>query len=243
MVDHDKSMYEKHPSLYRYTSSERYDNPKEDFKTIARELAKLYANDTGVSLVDIGTANGELLYHLRQCFPGWDLRGYDQVSAFVDTANAFDGLNGIPVEVGDLFELSGQYDVVTACCLLSLFRDIEEPLEQLLSLCRPGGHVLATGLFNPYDIDVRVEYCDNSKAEMAGKWQTDANRFSQKRIRNFLEGKASDVKFHTCEYAIQLQRDENNPIHVWTEDSGGTSPWLINGAWQIANQTLMVISL
>ena len=236
-------MYEQHSRLYRYTSSERYENPKEDFKTIAAELSKLYSESDEVSLVDVGTANGELLYYLNKCFPDWALRGYDRTPAFVETARAFEGLKGIPIEVADLFELKGQYDVVTACCLLSLFQEFEAPLESLLSLCRPGGHVLATGLFNPYDIDVRVEYCDNSKPEMAGEWQTDANRFSQRRIREFLAGRASKVEFHACQYNIQISHDADNPIHVWTEDSGGDSPWLINGAWQIANQTLMVITL
>ena len=242
MANDDKSMYQKHPSLYRYTSSERYENPKEDFKTIARQLEKLCPMQD-VSLVDIGTANGELLYYLRKCFPDWQLCGYDQTAAFVETANAFSGLDGISIDVGDLFQLSGQYDVVTACCLLSLFQDFEAPLDRLLSLCRPGGYVLATGLFNIHDVDVRVEYCDNSKPETMGQWQTDANRFSQRRIRDYLKDKVSQVEFQACKYDIQIEHDEENPIHVWTENASGDSPWLINGAWQIANQTLMVIKL
>lgn len=241
MAEKKKSMYQQHPKLYRYTSNERYENPKEDFKTVANRLASLYQEDEKVELVDIGTANGELLYYLRKRFPGWHLQGFDQAAEFVATARSFNGLDGIVIEEGDLFELEGQYDVVIACCLLSLFQDFEAPLEKLIDLCRPGGHVLATGLFNPYDIDVRVEYCDNSRAETAGRWQTDANRFSQRRIRNYLDTRVTAVEFEPCEYDIELEYDDKNPIHVWTEASPGKSPWLVNGAWQIANQTLMII--
>ena len=185
MSKDDVSMYQRHPELYRYTSTERYENPKEDFKTIGNKLSALLDTNEALELADIGTGNGELLYYLHKRFPLWQLNGFDQTEEFVATAKAFPGLADVNIQQADLYDLEGQYDVVIACCFLPLFREFEKPVNKLIELCRPQGYILATGLFNPYDIDVRVEYCDNSKEQSRGQWQTDSNRYSGQLVRAF----------------------------------------------------------
>lgn len=241
MSDKDPSMYQSHPELYRYTSSDRYENPKEDFKTLASKLAEHVDTAKPLTLADIGTGNGEFLYYLKKEFPGFQLHGFDQTEEFIATARSFPGLQGVHLECSDLYDIEGNFDIVTAVCFLSLFREFESPIRKLLDLCRPGGYVFATGLFNPYDIEVRVEYCDNSRPETAGKWQTDFNRHSQVRMREFLAGETSSIEFYQCEYDLDLKHDPANPVHVWTRAQAEGSPILINGAWQIANQTLVVL--
>ena len=241
MKKNNGSMYQRHPELYRYTSSERYENPKEDFKTIGNKMASLLDESLVTKVVHVGTGNGEILYYLHKRFPHWQLNGYDQTAEFVATAKAFPGLSDVNIQQSDLYDIEGQYGVVTACCFLSLFREFEKPVTKLIELCRPGGFIMATGLFNPYDIDVRVEYCDNSKPESRGIWQTDSNRHSQRRVSEYLKDSVKSIEFEECHYDLSLAYDENNPMHVWTENNKDKSPWLINGAWQIANQTLMVI--
>lgn len=222
-----------------YLSQDRYSNPKEDFKTIGNKLAEIYAADSEIDVLDIGCANGELLYYLRQQFPRWSLTGYDRNQEFLETGKNFPGLKDVNLLQADYQEIEGSYDLVLATCFLPLFPKFETPLEKLLSLCHKGGYLLATGLFNPYDIDVRVQYLDHTALD--NEWITDSSRYSQRRIREWLGTDVESVEFVDCAYDLDMQPNPENPARVWTfRDAEGNSI-LINGAWQIANQTLMII--
>lgn len=234
------SSYQRHPELSRYTGRGRYENPKEDFKTIAGKLTSLTEPGRSYSVVDVGCGNGELLYLLKRRFPAWRLTGYDHTPEFVEAARSFPGLADVAFHQADLFDIEGEFDIVIATCFLSLFPDIERPLRKLVGLCRPGGHVLATGLFNPFDIEVRVEFCDNSRPETRGRWRTDFNRHSQQRIRELLADSVEEVAFEACCYDLDLPADPAHPIRVWSVRDDEGRAWLLNGAWQIANQTLMI---
>lgn len=236
------SGYRDNPELTRYVDTSRYENPKEDFKHIARKLAELRGDAQALSVADVGCGNGELLYYLSKLFPSWSLHGFDYAQAFIDTGKSFPGLASASLKQSDLFDVEGEYDVVIATCFLSLFRDFEPPLAKLCALCRPGGLVIGTGLFNPHDIEVRVEFCDNSRPETAGRWRTDFNRHSQRSIRDLLNGKASAVEFEPCRYDhLDLAADPAHPIRVWSMRDVNGDTHLVNGAFQFANQTLMIV--
>ena len=241
MSTSDYSSYRSHPGLTRYVSTDRYDNPKEDFKTILSTLRSIISTGKSRRVVDIGCGNGELLYLLHRNFPDWELHGYDYSKEYLDTARGFSGLNGVAFHHAEFSEIGGSFDIVLATCFLPLFRDAIESIEKMLSLCRPAGWVLATGLFNPYDIDVRVEICDNTHPETAGRWRSDFNRHSQRRIREALEGEVQSIEFRECAYDVDLPRDDDHPIRVWSSRASDGGTLLLNGAFQISNQTLMTI--
>jgi len=229
------------PARTPYTSTDRYEQPKDDFRTIGRHLEFLVDTDAVQEVVDVGCANGELLYYLHRCFPCWRLTGYDRNARFLQTGRAYPGLSGVGLRKADLYEIEGEFDIVLATCFLSLFPEIEAPLEKLLSLCRPGGYVLATGLFNPHDIEVRVQFLDHTALENARYWRTDFNRHSQRRIREQFGAQVQSIEFEPCTYDVEITPDPDNPVRVWTQRDADGNTWLLNGAWQIANQTLMII--
>ncbi len=241
MSDSEMDSYQRNPELTPYVSRQRYGKPKEDFKTVARALERLLDTRQRLKVADIGCGNGELLYHLSRLHPHWELHGFDHTKEFIETARSYPGLAGVHFEQRGLMEIQGSYDVVIATCFLSLFRDIARPIRKMLELCREGGFVLGTGLFNPYDIEVRVEFCDNTHEQSRGRWRTDFNRHSQQSIRRMLEGRVRSVTFEECVYDVHLEPDPERPIRVWTirDESGKTL--LVNGACQIVNQTLLTI--
>lgn len=240
MSDRDQS-YRNHPELTPYVSHERYENPKEDFKTIAKKIDELVEPSRVYRVADVGCGNGELLYYLKKLYPEWELFGFDHTPEFVKTAEAYPGLTGVTFNVMDFADIKGNFDIVICTCFLSLFKDISEPLEHLLELCEEDGFVFATGLFNPHDIEVRVEFCDNSREETRGEWRTDFNRHSQNSIKRLLQGKVKNIEFEQCEYNIEIQKNPEHEINVWTFKDENGSTFLINGVWQITNQTLLTI--
>nr|NIN33848.1 methyltransferase domain-containing protein [Gammaproteobacteria bacterium]NIO61276.1 methyltransferase domain-containing protein [Gammaproteobacteria bacterium] len=238
--NHNES-FQKHPHLTPYMSHERYEQPKEDFKTIGRKLATLVDTEQQLRVADVGCGNGELLYYLHKQYPHWDLSGFDHTLEFIKTAQDFHGLQGVKFYHRDFTDIEGTYDIVLSTCFLSLFKDISEPFNRLLDLCTDGGYIFATGLFNPYDIEVRVEFCDNSRPETRGEWRTDFNRHSQQSIRRMLEGRVHQLYFIECRYDIELAPDPDHVIRVWSLREHNGNTLLINGAWQIANQTLLIV--
>jgi SAM-dependent methyltransferase len=236
-----EAKYRSYPGLEPYTSTERYKTPKEDFKTICARLETLLEPGRTCKAADLGCGNGALLYYLHGRYPAWDLYGYDATKEYIETARRFEGLRAVKFFHQDFFEIQETFDIVLSTCLLSIFKNVAPPLRKMLDLCRPGGFVLVTGLFNPFDIEVRVEFCDNSRPETRGQWRPDFNRHSQESIRRLFGGEVQSIDFEECPFEIDIPRDLQNPIRVWTLDTADGKKILINGAHQICNQTLMIV--
>jgi SAM-dependent methyltransferase len=233
--------YQAHPETTQYVSSDRFTKPKEDFKKICSILDDFLDSEAAYKIADIGCGNGELLYLLHRKFPRCELYGFDHTKEFIETAKNFPGLEGVVFSQTDLFEVSGKFDVVMATCFLSFFPDIQKPLSKLLALCRDGGYVLATGLFNQDDIEVRVQFCDNTRESTRDYWRTDFNRHSRASIKRMFGDQVKQIRFEECTYDISIPRNPEHPIRVWSVRDEQGRTLLINGAWQIANQTLLVI--
>ena len=233
--------YKSYPDLEPYTSPNLYGDPKEDFKTIGARLKSLLDLHQVYEVADLGCGNGALLYYLHQQYPHWKLYGYDFTSEYIETAQRFEGLKGVNFFHQDFLQLKGTFDVVLSTCLLSVFKDIQKPLKKMLGLCRKGGWLLGTGLFNPFDIEVRVEFCDNTHPQTRGQWRTDFNRHSQQSIRNLYANKVQSIEFEECPFGVEIAPDPKNPIRVWTVKNEQDQNLLINGAKQICNQTLLII--
>ena len=233
--------YKSYPDLEPYTSTNLYGDPKEDFKTIGARLKSLLDLHKAYKVADLGCGNGALLYYLHQQYPHWKLYGYDFTSEYIETAQRFEGLKGVNLFHQDFLQLKGTFDVVLSTCLLSVFKDIRKPLKKMLGLCRKGGWLLGTGLFNPFDIEVRVEFCDNTHPQTRGQWRTDFNRHSQQSIRNLFANKVQTIEFEECPFGVEIAPDPKNPIRVWTVKNDQGRNLLINGAEQICNQTLLII--
>lgn len=236
-----KHNYADRPERTPYLGHERYETPKEDFKAVARVLSTHVPPRPGVTLADVGCANGELLYFLKQTFPSWKLSGFDHTDAFVDAGRASGLLDDVVLTCADLFQIDGRFDVVTSTCMLSLFKEVQEPLDKLFDLLNPGGLLVASGLFNPFDIEVRVEFCDNTRPDTEGQWRSDFNRHAQASVRRHFDARAESIEFVPVHYAVNVPHRPDAPERVWTTELAGGETWLVNGLHQIANQTLLVL--
>lgn len=241
------SNYKIFPQLSPYTNKTRYEHPKEIFKQIVK---KIYLSgidkNCNYNVVDIGCANGEFLYYLKKNFPNWNLTGYDFTEEFIATGNSFSGLKDVNLKVADLFELKeyNKYDMVFCMGTFQIFKEASKPLDKLIKLCKDNGMLFIEGMFNQYNVDVIVEFCDNSKSELEGIWRSDFNQHSYYQIKKCLD-KRRDIKkyeLEELEVNVEIPYNPNNPsTYAWSFRDEEGNNILIDGKKMIRNSTLLTI--
>jgi len=227
-------------SPYTKVNLDRID--KEDHKTMVRTALDKLDTEKELSVVDVGCGNGELLAAFQRSFPHWKYWGYDMVPEFVETAKKFPGLEEATLEVRDFMDVDGEYDLCTCTSVLQIFPDIEERLDKLLTLVKPGGYVFGDGLFNKYSVEVCMQYQDRYHPEYSGKWSTDWHQHSRRRISDHLDGKVADFEFHDMVMDVDIPHDPEKPSnYTFTFRAADGRNILTNGLNIIKNKTLLVI--
>ena len=210
-------------SPYSKITQERIRNPKENFKLVAKTIRGLGAVN-GFRIADVGCANGELIHYLRSQFPAAYLHGFDREAKFIAIAEAL-GVPRAQFSVADLKTVTTDesFDFVICVGTVPIFTEPQDVLLPLLSLCKPGGYVLADGFFNKNDCEVRVQFCDNSTPQGQGKWRADFTHHSRTLIRNVLEPHCSSVEFLDIDMGVDIPRKDGVPhANVWTfKDESG----------------------
>lgn len=233
----DEPRYRTIPELSPYTTSDRYGQPKEIFKAVARKLHELFPTESRRRLADLGCANGEFLHFLARQFPQWQLYGYDREPAFVEVAQH--AQPDVEFHVADLFDITEQFDVVTMLGSFCIFPD-PEPLLAKLTTMAP--ILLMDGYFNASEVDVRISYRDNSKPESTGLWRADFHQHAQSTVRRLLEPERR-VQFEPIVMGVDLPRDATAPhINAWTFKDEQGLRHLTNGLNMILDDTLLVVT-
>jgi len=229
-------------SLSPYTSTKRYEKPKQVFIFALQEIERFFRSKKTLTLVDIGCANGEYLYYVKKNHPQWQLFGYDFMPEFIQTAKQYPGLQGVYLETMNFFNLKKKFDIVCCFGTFPIFPDIKKPLKKLLNLCKNDGLLVVDGLFNKFDIDVVNSYRDNSRPESKNIWRVDFNQHSQKTVSDFLRGKVREVEFKKIPFNVDIPYGPQNPhANVFTIKDAKGKRLLTNGMNLLLNPTLLLI--
>ena len=241
MSKSQNARYHPLPSLSPYIKQDRYAVPKEDHKFFERLLREKIDINAPLSVVDVGCGNGELLYLLKQRFPHWSLTGYDFTPEFIETGRNFPGLSGVELIVADMFDIDRTFDLVLCDSVIQIFPEIQKPLEKLLNICHGGGHIFVTGRFNKFDIEVRLQYCDNTNETAKGIWRTDWNQHSRQSIIRLFGSRVQSIEFHDIIMDKDLPYNPDMPINSFTfRDINGRNI-ITNGVNMILNKTILII--
>lgn len=241
MSEFRNAEYHPLPSLSPYVRQDRYSTPKEDHKYFARMLREKIDVKSPLSVVDVGCGNGELLYLLKQEFPHWKLTGYDFTPEFIKTGRNFPGLSGVELIVADIFNIDRTFDIVLCDSVVQIFPEIQKPLEKLLSICNEDGYIFVTGLFNKFDIEVRLQYCDNTNEMSQGIWRTDWNQHSQQSIIRLFGPRVQSIEFHDIIMDKDLPLNPDMPINSFTFRDINGKNIITNGLNIILNRPMLII--
>jgi SAM-dependent methyltransferase len=181
------------------------------------------------SLLDIGCAKGEFIFHLRERFPACRFAGLEYSTRLLELARSEPRLEGVDFVQGDAasFELGRQFDVVVMAGVLSTFDDFAPPLERMVHHLAPGGYGYVFGGFTSADVDVIVRYRNNAMGSR--EWSSGLNMFSLNTIRAALEPAASSIRHHEFRIAQPLARSED-PVKSFTITTESGDRLIVNGA-------------
>lgn len=216
---------------------------KELFKDFSGKIKEHFNGKTeNISLLDVGCASGELPYFLKN-----DLRtsgkvwGFDISEELIENARErFGDDSGINFFVDDAscFKLDETFDAITMSSVLSLFDDPYPIFVNILHHLNDGGVLLISGIFNSYNIDVRMRY----KLDGDEAWYDCgvANQFSKKRIAEFLDKNGYRHTFSTQIMPFDISKPEL-PVRSWTVNVNNER-WLTSGLQLLYNIEVLEIT-
>ena len=236
-----KAKYRSIPKLSPYIDHKNYKVFKENHKFFINQLRKKISKKKNYKLIDIGCGNGQLLYQISKRFSLIKCYGTDRENKFLESAKRFNGLKDVKFEKKDFYKNKGKYDLVFCTSVFQIFQDFKKPLNKLINLTKKNGYLFLDGLFNRYDVEVRLQYCDNSNNTSKNLWRSDWSQHSIKTISKFLKSKKiSSYKF--LEIPMNKTIKFNNKIHVNQFTFKSKRKNLItNGTNLILNRNLLII--
>ena len=199
---------------YIYLKDNYYKDKKEIFSFIIDILKK--KNKENYSLIDLGCARGELLYHIKNEMPNYsELYGLDYSSQLIESAQESSLLEDINFEVGDAqnFNLNKKFDFVVCIGVTGYFDSLDKLFARIYEHLKEGGVAIVCNLFNEYDIDVIVKYRNNG---YFNKFESGWNIHSIKTARTELDKAGLSL---TSLSKFELSFDDypkDDPARSWT---------------------------
>ena len=224
-----------------YLDTKRFQKPKEIFKHSIDILNKLNFKKKK-SLVDICCANGEFLYLLKKKFKNWDFTGIDICKEYIEVAKSHNELIDIKFIHKNFMSINTKWDIVFMHGSLQTQKDFEPWINKLLKIVNKNGYIFITSYFNPYDVDMKIEFCDNSNDMTKGIWRSDYNFHSQFSVSKFLKKKCKSFKFFKIPMNVEIKRSKKMPhINSWTLKDIKGNNILTNGMKLILDDYLLLI--
>ena len=216
------------PESYRtadddiYLTEDRYETPKEIHKLIAQRIMDFNRSGTPLSIVDVGCATGELLFHLAKTMGD----RYKFSGAEISAKMVAKAQHMIPTADFSIYDISSkqaaldkQFDVVTCCGVLEIFDDLTVPLHNLFKLCNPGGLVLIFAAINDYPVDLITRYRHSGTA---GAWERGWNYFSKRTYEELIRNESVQYRLNALDvtFPFDLPRG-SDPMRTWTVNVDG----------------------
>lgn len=203
-------------SLFHIKEGSKFE-VKELFKDISKIIKKHYNHKVeNLEILDIGCASGELQSFLKKDLgTAGAVWGFDISKDLIKNAYSRFGRSDIKFFVDDAssFRLDKKFDVILMTSVLSYFDDPYPVLTNTLRHLKKGGLAIVTGIFNDWNIDVRLKF----KLEGDKEWEEDSvlNQFSVKNIGQFLTKSGYQFKFSKQIMPFDILPKEH-PIRSWT---------------------------
>tara|TARA_Y100001958_G_C21058432_1_gene422135 strand:- start:45 stop:746 length:702 start_codon:yes stop_codon:yes gene_type:complete len=197
----------------------KHNKPKEIFKTLIKIL-KRENKEKKLSLIDIGCANGELLFHLNKNFPGYDLTGIDVDSNLLKKAKKIcpNNVKFLKYDVLNSNKNLGKFDIIILSGVLSIFSNAEKILTNLIKILNPNGRIFVFESLNLYSYNLYIK-SETFKKNKKIIWYK--NMYSKDFIERIAKKNKKRCVFFPFKLKINIRKNKKNLQYGWTEYLSG----------------------
>ncbi len=202
--DHDKI----------YLKSNRYKKPKETFKLLYKILKKRLSKTKNYELLDVGCANGELLFFLNKKFSNIKFYGVDIRNDLIKLArkNLPSNIYLKKFDYNQKRSLNKKFDIIICCGTMSIFNNLDFFFKNIKKNIKKNSIIFLFDGFNKYDFDIVSKYKDiNSKIT---NYQSGWNIWSVKTIKKYFKGKK--IIKHPFEIKFDVKKNKKDLMRTWT---------------------------
>ena len=193
-----------------------WENPKECFKQMSSMLG-ISGLGRDHSLLDVGCAAGESLYHYRTVNPDMRMVGVEYLQSLVDSNHGLLATRNIELLQGDANNLAfenASFDFTVSSGVTCIFNDFEPCFNEMIRVTKSGGRCINLIPLNEMDVDVLIGYRNPlTKSHEAG-W----NKFAIKTVKEYLEAhpRVKNHSFEKFELPFDLEKRDEDLLRTWT---------------------------
>lgn len=163
------------------------------------------------TIADIACGGGGASVHLSALYPQAKFIMIDANEDAIALARQATQHIDASGSVGDIYDIaldSDSCDLVICWQTLSWLERPEAALRELVRICKPGGRVLASSLFNlQHDVDVYSKVIDHTRLPAAQGMCYDYNTYSLHTVRKWVSELVADLRIH--EFLIPMDLEYN----------------------------------
>ena len=161
------------------------------------------------NIADIACGGGGSSLHLSSLFPRASFTLMDANKNALDIASRsmadvdFTCLNS---DIYDIDLATDNYDLVICWQTLSWIEDPKQALSELVRICRPGGRIFASSLFNlDHDVDIYAKVIDHTRASSCENMHYSYNTYSLHSVERWLSEMSVDFEIHEFSIPLDLE--------------------------------------
>lgn len=216
-----------------FNNSDKKTYIKQKFKKkeVYKQIEKIIeTQDKKKKILDVGTANGELIYFLNQKFKDkYHYTGLDISSKLIDYAKKNQPkIRFLKKNINDK-SFKEKFDIIILLGVSGYYNDLRKLVNRCLVLLNKNGIIILEGGVNFNNFDVKIKFRQNSR-NIKTKWEKGFNSISAYSLIDFLKKKKVRYKFYNWKFNIPIRfKKKENKIRNRTFMDKDKNYWLING--------------
>lgn len=197
-----------------YLKSNRYKKPKEISKLLYKILKKRLSKTNNYKLLDVGCANGELLFFLDQKFNNIEFCGIDIRSDLIKLAKkkCSTGINFKKLDYTQKQNFNKKFDIIICMGVISIFDNLDIFFKNIKRNMKKNSILFLSSHFNDYDFDVIVAYKDLNSKNI--NYQAGWNIWSIKTIKKYF--KKQKIIKHPFNIKFNVKQNKKDLVRSWT---------------------------
>ena len=197
-----------------YLKSNRYKKPKEISKLLYKILKKRLSKTKNYKLLEVGCANGELLFFLDQKFSNIEFCGVDIRRDLIKLAKkkCSPDMYFKKLDYTQNQNFNKKFDIIICMGTISIFDNLDIFFRNIKRNMKKNSILFISSNFNDYDFDVIVAYKDLNSNNLS--YQSGWNIWSIKTIKKYF--KNQKIIKHPFNIKFDVKQNKKDLARTWT---------------------------